>query len=130
MRNFICILFVLLISCSDYSGSACDINPPTWIQGSWEFDNGDVIEFTNDDISFKTFGIEGLCNKITGELASGVHSFFDEVEVSDKVYAYRYLSSNRPPRPIQSWIYIDENIIGMCEESVPCSSWEILIRKN
>jgi hypothetical protein len=92
LKPFIALLFtVLIVSCSsdsdDNSNSNNQINPPSWIQGTWinEFDTGG-FRFTADDLCVITGNLQ-QCYKQILEQTDGtvVEEEVDEV-ITDELY--------------------------------------------
>lgn len=71
LRYPLVILGLIVISfpgCTKDKSSACGLNPPDWLQGSWEDGNG-LVEWriTHDNLEKTTLSIgQDFCEEVTG----------------------------------------------------------------
>lgn len=92
-KCFLLIIVFITISCSNSSDSintsVASINPPSWIQGTWEIEesgNGATFIFTNDDLLFKTNTTPTISYKNLLQNGSTTGNTYTEEEITPTIY--------------------------------------------
>jgi hypothetical protein len=92
-KCFFLFLVLTTISCSNSNDSTnsttASINPPSWIQGTWDIEGslvGAAFIFTNNDLSFKSNASNVISYKQLIQNSSTTGNTFTEEEITSTIY--------------------------------------------